>query len=127
MTGLDLQLERLLMKVTLSPSLLQLLDLMVLQLPANKVLELLLADRLVCLLLLRDPILRLEARLHADAERGVERNRFGVTAYILPAGLGVVEREESVARGLEGEGGWVVGYGDRGEGFGGRDGGRVCA
>ena len=115
------------MKVTLSPSLLQLLDLMVLQLPANKVLELLLADRLVCLLLLRDPILRLEARLHADAERGVERNRFGVTAYILPAGLGVVEREESVARGLEGEGGWVVGYGDRGEGFGGRDGGRVCA
>jgi hypothetical protein len=111
------------MEVSFPATLLQALDFIVVEPPANQILELLPADLLVCLFLLGGPEARLEARLHAYADGGAECYALCVAADLGAGGGGLFDAEELFARGLQGEGGGVVGNGDDEEGFFGGHGG----
>jgi hypothetical protein len=117
-----------LVEILLAPCLPQLLYLVIAQLLPNKILQLLLADPLMVLLLLVRFVARLEARLHANAERRVEA---GVVCVAADFGTACFRRlvygEVFLALGLEAEGTRVVGDGDDQEALFGRDGGCVGA
>ncbi len=79
------------------------------------------------LLFLGGFVARLEARLHADAERGVEGDVLGVATHLGAARRGLVDAQVLLALRLEGESAGVVGNGDDEEALFGGDGGRVGA
>lgn len=124
--GLDLDIQQCLVVVALPPSLLEHLDLVLLQLPAGGLLQLAAADPLTSLLLTRGLDARLEARLHAHAHRRVERD-LGLVAPHLGrrAGLGRPrrpDRQERVAQRLDLERPRRVGCREDREGLERRDG-----
>jgi hypothetical protein len=113
MTPLNLEIQCHLMKVPHPSRLLQHPNLLFLQLPPNNLLQLFLANLRARRFFLGDLVPRLEARLHPDPERRVVGYRLGVGTDVgCSGGLGVGDAEESVARGLQGERGGVVGDGD---------------
>lgn len=117
-----------LVEILLAARLPQLLHLVIAQLPPDKILQLLFADLLVVLLLLVRFVARLEARLHADAERRVEAGVVCVAAdFAIACFRRLVYGEVLLALGLEAEGTRVVGDGDDQEALFGRDGGCVGA
>jgi hypothetical protein len=125
MRRLDFHVQRRLVIIPFAPRLPESSDLVVVQFPANQLFQLLVADFLHGFLLLGRLEPRLETRLHAYAERGVECDAVCVAAD-LGAATGLIDAEEEVARGLDREGGGVVGDWDQQERFFGRHGGCVC-
>lgn len=113
-------------EVAFAPRLSQVLDLVIVQLTSYERLQLQATDPLLAFVFLVGLEARFEARLHAQAERGVEGDGFCVAAHLGPARRGVFDGEELVANGLEGEGGRIVWDGNDYEGFLGRDGRRCC-
>ena len=73
------------MKVILAFSLSQLLDLLVVQLASDDVFQLFFADLHIRFLFLCSLVTRLEARLHADAESGIEGDVICVSTHFRPA------------------------------------------
>lgn len=117
MLTLTLQPQAHLPKVTLPSRLPQLLDLLLIQLPPNNILQLLLADLLQSLFLLRNLISRLEPRLHAYPKGSFKPNGLSITSHIRTACFRIIRCNERIATSLERECRWVVWNGDDGEGF----------
>lgn len=105
------------MEVVLASSLSQFLDLVVVQLAPDDVFQLLLADFLMSLLLLRGFVVWFKACLHAYAERGVERDVLCVSTHLRIVCGGLVDTQVLLALGLQSEGPRVVWYGDYNEAF----------
>lgn len=121
MLTLDLDIQQRLVIVPLSPGPLQHAHLVLLQPPPGGRLQLLPADLLPGLLLPRGLEARLEARLHAHAQRRVEGD-LGLVAPHLGRGVGLcgargADAEEGVAQGLDLERARGVGGREDGEGL----------
>jgi len=124
MLALDPDIQNRLVIIPLPPRPLQPLHLLILQPPAHHILQLLPTDLLSRLRLLARHQARLEARLHPDAERRVERNILRIPSDLRPlVRLCLVgDGQELLALRLHGEGAGRVGRGDAQEGLFGRDG-----
>ena len=119
MLTLTLQDQAHLPKIALPPRPPQLLYLILVQPSPNDILQLLLTDLLQGLLFLGDLMFRLEPSLHPYPHCGVEVDLLCITPHVWPARFRVIDGDECVAPGLEGEGRRIVGDGDDGEGFSG--------
>ena len=124
MLSLTPQQQARLPEVALTPRFPQSFDLALIQSPPDDVLQFLLADLLQRLLLLCNLVPGLEPGLHPYPHRGSEVDGLCIASHIRAARLRVVDCHKRITTCLEGEGGWVVGNRNNGEGFGGRYSGR---
>lgn len=124
---LDLNLQQPLMIIALALRPLQHPHLILVQPPPSRILQLAPANLGLFALLLGRPDARLEARLHADAQRRVEGDAVGVAAHIGRRRIRLGRRrrldgDEGVAKGLDLERAGGVCGGDEVERFDGGDG-----
>lgn len=98
MLTLNLQIQQNLMIIPLPPRPPQPLDLVLLQPPPRRLLQLLAPNLLPCLFLLARPQPRLEPRLHPHPPRRVKRRPLGVPAHLLAV---VLDLQERVAQRLD--------------------------
>lgn len=125
MLALHLDLQQRLMIVSLPPRPLQPPNLILIQPPPRRFLQLPPTNLRQSLLLLRRAQLGLEPRLHPYPERRVERDGVCVAAHVYGFGgclAGCFYGEECVAQGLQLEGSGCVAGGDHVEGFEGGNG-----
>jgi len=125
MRPLDLDIKHRLMEIPLPPRLLQHLHLLVLQPPPSQIFQLFptnLCANLFCFLVF---VLRLEARLHAQAHFGGWRDFVCVSTDCGRCGI-CIDTEVGVAHGAQGEETWLCWGGLTFEGFFGRDGFAGC-
>jgi hypothetical protein len=123
----NLHIEGGFMEVALTSRLLQLSYFIIIQPTSDYFLEFLLTNLLLGLFFLGRLEPRFEARLHANAKRGGEAYALCIAADLGAFCRRLVNGEEEVACGLEGEGRRVVGDGDGVEGLFRGDGSRVRA
>jgi len=112
MFSLDFDVQEFLMEVSISSSLFQHLDVVLIQPPPDHLFQLLAANLLSDPFLLRDLQLRLEPRLHANPERAAEADGVRVAANppVSRRSL-LIDRQKRVPRRLDGKAPGAVGHG----------------